>query len=229
MVVAETLSPGLRSSPRIRWYPHRGFSRPRRRMRSVVPGSRGGLPALAFLRNVHFLLTSSRCHRSRVSGRMTNDDHRALGRARLAATRKTRSSRRSRGRLTFRRSTFTWWRRISISRSDRAGDRPQECAGRTDRGATRAWVSFPRGESACYRRSMGRESGFLNPSRDGETSQVWSVPPAGHCLSRTRLRVVRTLLSALIGRGDLTGTGRRPALQVTAPRPKTTSPTRRAR
>jgi hypothetical protein len=43
-VVAEILIPSLRSSPRIRWYPQRGFSLPRRTMRSRASGSIDGRP-----------------------------------------------------------------------------------------------------------------------------------------------------------------------------------------
>jgi hypothetical protein len=46
MVLAPTRIPSLRSSPWILTQPHRGFSLPRRMMRSAVSGSRGGRPGV---------------------------------------------------------------------------------------------------------------------------------------------------------------------------------------
>ena len=103
MVVAPTRTPSLRSSPWMRTHPHLGFSRPRRMTRSLIAGSSGGRPRVPRLRYVHFLLTSSRCHRSRVWGVTRREDHRSLGSSRLATVMRTRSIRRNRGRPTFRR------------------------------------------------------------------------------------------------------------------------------
>ena len=44
LVRPETLICSFSSSPRIRWYPQRGFSRPRRTTRSRTSGSIGGRP-----------------------------------------------------------------------------------------------------------------------------------------------------------------------------------------
>jgi hypothetical protein len=44
IVVAEILIPSFSSSPRIRWYPQRGFSVPRRTTRSRTSASTGGRP-----------------------------------------------------------------------------------------------------------------------------------------------------------------------------------------
>jgi hypothetical protein len=44
IVVAEILIPSLRNSPRIRWYPQRGLSRPSRTTRSLTSASTGGRP-----------------------------------------------------------------------------------------------------------------------------------------------------------------------------------------
>src|SRR5664280_1596975 len=43
-VVAEILIPSFSSSPRIRWYPQRGFSLPRRTTSARASGSIGGRP-----------------------------------------------------------------------------------------------------------------------------------------------------------------------------------------
>jgi hypothetical protein len=66
-------------------------------MRSRTSGSIGGRPGWPVLRWVHFFLTSSRCQRSSVSGRTTNEDQLLLVSARLAAAKRTRSRRSSRG------------------------------------------------------------------------------------------------------------------------------------
>ncbi len=71
-------------------------------MRSRISGSTGGRPGRPLLLYVHFLATSSRFQRSKVSGLTRNEDQVLLGRARLAAASTTRSSRWSRGRLTCR-------------------------------------------------------------------------------------------------------------------------------
>jgi hypothetical protein len=63
ILVAETLMSSLTSSPRIRMQPHRGFSLPICRMRSRTSPEIGGLPPRDLRRKVHFLRTSSRCHR----------------------------------------------------------------------------------------------------------------------------------------------------------------------
>jgi hypothetical protein len=118
-VVAENRTPSLSSSPRMRWYPHRGLSLARRRMRAVVWPSSGGRPGLPLLLNDHFRRTSSRCHRSSVPGRTMNDDQSGLGNLLLAAARSIRSDLRRWTRFTCRRSILTWWRSTSssISRS----------------------------------------------------------------------------------------------------------------
>jgi hypothetical protein len=69
--------------------------------------------------------TSSRCQRSRVCGVTRKDDHRSRGSRRAAAARKARSIGRSCGRLAWRRSTRSWWRRTAISTSLEASSDPE--------------------------------------------------------------------------------------------------------
>ncbi len=107
MVVAPTLIPSLRSSPEILTHPHLEFSRVIRRTSAWTSGSRGGLPGLLPRPKVHFLRTSSRCHRRSVLGVTMNEPHRSRGRTRLAEASSTRSRRRSLGRPAFRRRTRT--------------------------------------------------------------------------------------------------------------------------
>ena len=152
-VVAEILIPSLRSSPRIRWYPQRGFSRPSRTTRSLTLGSIGGRPSCPFFRKVHFFRTSSRCQRSKVSGRTTNEDQLLLGIARLAAANRTRSRRLSRGRDTCRWSTFTWCRSTRSSMSFSSARRPPTPRRRWIRKyrSENSMELLPAEENACYR------------------------------------------------------------------------------
>ena len=85
ILVAETLMPSLASSPRILMQPHRGFSRPIRRMSCRTASGIAGLPPAELRRKVHFRRTSSRCHRRSVFGLIRNEDHRARGRTLLIA------------------------------------------------------------------------------------------------------------------------------------------------
>jgi hypothetical protein len=77
MVVAETPIPSLSSSPRIRMYPHRGFSLPSRITKSRISRSIGGLPGLRRGRvGVH---RNRRSHLRSVSGRTRKQDQRPGG------------------------------------------------------------------------------------------------------------------------------------------------------
>src|SRR6266545_1307814 len=78
--VAEARIPSLASSPRILRHPHPRFSLPIRRMNSRTSLPIGGLPPAEGRLKVHFLRTSSRCHRRSVWGLTTSIDHRARGR-----------------------------------------------------------------------------------------------------------------------------------------------------
>jgi hypothetical protein len=127
--------------------PTGGFSVPRRTMRSRTSGLIGGRPERPLLLYVHFLLTSSRCQRSRVSGLTTNEDHWPLGIALLAAASRSRSRRRRRGRFTCRCSTLTWCRstRSSTSLPSRERSPVPRTRPTRSRGARTAWISH-RGE-----------------------------------------------------------------------------------
>ncbi len=143
-VVAEILISSFSSSPRIRWYPHRGFSLPRRTTRSRTSGSIGGRPCGPDRLCVHFFLTSSRCQRSRVSDFTTKEDQLLLVIALLAAANRTRSRRLSRGRFTCRCSTLTWCRSTRCSMSfSLVGDlRLRGDGGPGSTRARTAWSSF---------------------------------------------------------------------------------------
>ena len=66
-VLGETRRPSLSSSPAIRGYPQRGFSRAKRRTSSRTRRSTGGRPGRS-CGCAHFRRTRSRCQRSSVSG-----------------------------------------------------------------------------------------------------------------------------------------------------------------
>jgi hypothetical protein len=115
-LVGEIWIPSPMSSPVIRRYPHRGFSRASRRISSRTsrpslgrPGRRPGY--------VQRRATSPRCHASSVPGVTKNACQRSLGSSLLAAARNARSAGRSAGRDTCRRSTAISWRRTTISSS----------------------------------------------------------------------------------------------------------------
>lgn len=105
IVVAATRIPSFRSSPSIRTQPQRGFSRARRRMSARSSASIGGRPGRPVFWYVHFLRTSSRCHRRSVAGVTRKATHRSRGIARLAAASRTRSMVRSLSGPAVRRST----------------------------------------------------------------------------------------------------------------------------
>ena len=96
-VLGETDRPSLSSSPAIRWYPQRGFSRASRSTSSRVVASIGGRPGVA-RGYVQRLRTSSRCQRSSVCGATSRPWRRAGGSRRPAAASKARSLGRSFGR-----------------------------------------------------------------------------------------------------------------------------------
>jgi hypothetical protein len=102
ILVAETLMPSLASSPRILRHPYLGLSLPIRTMSSRTSSVIGGLQPTQVRLKVHFLRTSSRCHRRSVCGLTTNDDHQARGRVLLMAAMNNRSRRRRRGRPALR-------------------------------------------------------------------------------------------------------------------------------
>ena len=117
ILVAETRIPSLASSPRILRHPQLGFSLPIRRMNSRTSSLIGGLPPAEGRLKVHFLRTSSRCHRRSVWGLTPRIDHRARGRTLLMATMNSRSRRRRRGLRPWRLRTISWWRRTTTSMS----------------------------------------------------------------------------------------------------------------
>jgi hypothetical protein len=94
-----------------------------RTMRVRTAGSIGGRPGRPLLSWLHFLLRSSWCHRSNVCGLTMNEDQVLLGMARLAAASRTRSTRWSRGRVTWRCRILTWCRSTSSSMSRSSGGR----------------------------------------------------------------------------------------------------------
>ncbi len=116
IVVADTDTPSFLSSPWMRRYPQRGFSRATRRISATSWSARGGRPPR---RSgwVHLRVTSWRCHRRIVPGVTRNVDQRPRGSARLSTARIARSAGRNSGRLTWRRSTLSWWRSTAISTS----------------------------------------------------------------------------------------------------------------
>jgi hypothetical protein len=71
-----------------------------RSTRSRTSSQIAGLPPAERWRYVHFLRTSSRCHRRSICGRTRTADHRWRGRTRLSATINSLSRRRRRGRDT---------------------------------------------------------------------------------------------------------------------------------
>ena len=121
-VLAASEIPSPSSSPWIRRYPQPGFSLASRTTSSRtlcgVPGRPGRRCGYVQRRD-----TSSRCQRSSVAGVTKNDGHARRGSVRLNAASSARSSGRSCGRVTWRPSTCSWWRRtrisISFSRSER--------------------------------------------------------------------------------------------------------------
>jgi hypothetical protein len=126
-VVAETPMPTPASSPTIRWYPQREFSRASRstnsRISSETAGRPGRRPAY-----VHRLRTSWRCQPSSVSGRTKNDGRLARPSSRLAAARKTRSLASSRGRGIWRRRTASSCGSTTISISLNSRERSRSAA-----------------------------------------------------------------------------------------------------
>jgi hypothetical protein len=76
IVVAETLTPSLMSSPLILKYPHLGFSLPMRRISSASAGSMGGRPGPRRPLDP-VLLSSSLRQRFSVSGTTGKADHRS--------------------------------------------------------------------------------------------------------------------------------------------------------
>jgi hypothetical protein len=116
-VVCETSTPSFMSSPRILRYPHLGFSRPIRRISSLIEGSRGGRPGRRDGPRGRFF-KSFRCHRSRVAGPTRKLLHRSRESNRAAAARNARSAVVNRGRFPpCRRRIFSWHRSPTASRS----------------------------------------------------------------------------------------------------------------
>jgi hypothetical protein len=124
MLEALTWWPSFSSSPWIRWWPQAGFSvasRPARARTSALTGRRP-----VRFGYVHFLATSRSCHRRIVPGVTSRCARSVLGRCRISAARTARSAQSIRGLGWVRRSTATSWRRMRISVSLDAEDRPQQ-------------------------------------------------------------------------------------------------------
>jgi hypothetical protein len=134
-VVSPIQMPRPRSSPWMRTAPQRGFSRPTRMTRAWISASIGGRPT-TLCPKVHFLLTSSRCQRDRVSGVTRNPTRRAFPSSPAAADRITLSRRRSFGRLAPLLSTPSWWRSTAFSISRPAIDEPPPISRSNRRHAT---------------------------------------------------------------------------------------------
>jgi hypothetical protein len=86
-VVGDTQRPSLASSPPIRRWPQRGFSRASRSTRSLVSADVGGRPRRAGGCR-HFLRTSARCQRSSVRGATRRGPREGRGRWQAAAASK---------------------------------------------------------------------------------------------------------------------------------------------
>jgi hypothetical protein len=97
----------------------REFSLASRRISATSWSSSGGRPP-RLSGWVHLRVTSRRCHRRIVSGVTRKIDQRRRGSALLSTASSARSAGWNSGRLTWRRSTRSWWRSTAISTSWRA-------------------------------------------------------------------------------------------------------------
>src|SRR5664279_2330874 len=159
-------------------------------MRSRASGSIGGRPGCLVLLYVHFFRTSSRCHRSSVSGRTMNEDQLVFVIARLAAASRTRSRRLSRGRFTCRWSTFTWCRSTRSSMSFSSARRPPTPRRRWIRKyrSENSMELLPAEEKACYRCSRLRIA-EVEPFKQGTLARTQraGLTPSQEQVDRTRL------------------------------------------
>ena len=156
----------------MRGAPQVGFSVAILRMSAMTSGSRGGRPCF-FVQDFHFQMASKpwRCQRATVSGftRIRLNSH--LSQYRFNRIQKSRSRRRSFGRLTLRRRTASCWRsvRFSSSRLERSLQRARmtvsnmwaiaigKLRGRDQKRATWCWgVSRVPGELCKVGRMGGR-------------------------------------------------------------------------
>src|SRR6266540_4351804 len=116
IVVGETRTPSLASSPQIRRWPQRGFSRASRNTSSRISADSGGRPRRpAGCR--HFRRTSARCQRRSVRGVTRSKPRDERGRWHAAAASSARSTMPSFGRATCRRRISSSWRSTSSSMS----------------------------------------------------------------------------------------------------------------
>ena len=155
--VAWTTSwPNRASSDTIRGAPQVGFSRDMRRIRLRILDSMGGRPGLPFLDfHLQYSLKPLRCHLMTVSGWTMARADRQLGHSRESTIQKTRSRRRSFGRL----NTATCCRNAKFSMATAA--RPMMNAPRKRK---RDWMM----PIVCRSRGgeMGNPTGTL---QDGQT------------------------------------------------------------
>ncbi len=164
-VVAETSMPSFKSSPRILRYPHLGFSRPNRRISSLIAGSRGGRPGRRHGPRGR-LPKSSRCHRRRVSGPTRKLLHRSRESNRAAAASNARSAVVKRGRVPPRARIFSWRRSTTVSRS--RSSTPQ----RTSRRSRPQRSRYLRNRSIGQSLTCGRTAG----ERRGQSTDRVSLP-----------------------------------------------------
>jgi hypothetical protein len=115
-VDGDTRKPSLASSPLIRRWPQRGFSRARRSTRTRTSVGMGGRPRRPGGCR-HFRHTSARCQRNNVRGVTRSRPREERGSWHAAAASRARSAARSFGRATWRRRTSSSWRRTSSSMS----------------------------------------------------------------------------------------------------------------
>jgi hypothetical protein len=124
IVDGDTPKPSLASSPPIRRWPQRGFSRASRSTRARTSDGAGGRPRWPGGCR-HFLRTSPRCQRNSVRGLTRRAERKERGRWQAAAASRARSVARSLGRATSRRSTSSSWRTTRSSMS--LTSRPRDC------------------------------------------------------------------------------------------------------
>jgi len=147
-VDGDTAKPSLASSPLIRRWPKRGFSRASRSARACSSAVTGGRPRWPVCCR-HFRRTRARCHRSSVRGVTARMPRTARGRWQAAAASRTRSTAPSCGRASCRRNTSSPWRTNSSSRSLMSSPRdferaPPAAPGTGDTGTRRPhWRSLP--------------------------------------------------------------------------------------
>jgi hypothetical protein len=125
-VVADTVTPSPLSSPTIRCYPHRGFSRARRTTRPRTCRRIPGRPARRG--QVQRFATKRRCQRSSVVGVIMKDRQRVRGRSWLAPAKNMRSIVVIAGRRVCRRRVASSCRSTTISNSLKSCERQRKTA-----------------------------------------------------------------------------------------------------